>query len=58
MTFIYILLIANLALTGWVMLAVNETDRTNTKMMVDMNNNIRLLALGLDEVRELIKDKA
>ena len=49
--------IANLCLTGWVMLAVNETDRTNTRMIVDSNTNLDY-AIGLvrDDVREMCSD--
>ena len=49
--------IANLCLTGWVMLAVNETDRTNTKIMDELNQNInRWISDVKSEIHEMHTD--
>ena len=32
MTFLYILILVNIALTVWTLMAVNETDRTNIQL--------------------------
>tara|TARA_B110000503_G_C6801866_1_gene271462 strand:- start:294 stop:494 length:201 start_codon:yes stop_codon:yes gene_type:complete len=37
---IIILLVANLLLGGWIMITLNEVDRTNTRMMVKLNTNL------------------
>ena len=51
--------IANLCLTGWVMLAVNETDRTNTRMMDELNQNIdRWISNVKSDIREMHSDIA
>ena len=49
--------IANLCLTGWVMLAVNETDRRNIRMMDELNQNIdRWISYVKSDIREMQSD--
>jgi len=50
---ILVLLIANLALGGFIILTINEADRTSSKMSVDLSKNQHTILKGMD----LILDK-
>ena len=45
---ILVLLIANLALGGFIILTINEADRTASKMSVDLSKNQHTILKGMD----------
>ncbi len=53
---IYFLLIAILAMTGWIMITLNEIDKTNHRLMHDTNLNQAMISKKIDDLHEEVRD--
>jgi len=53
----YFLLIAILIMTGWIMITLNEVDRTNTKLFDLISRNQVKLDKKIESIRDELVDK-
>lgn len=53
----YFLLIAILIMTGWIMITLNEVDRTNTKLFDLISRNQVKLDKKIESIKDELVDK-
>ena len=54
MTFLYILILVNIALTVWTLMAVNETDRTNHQLSnMITTNQVKIVEKIVERLNKL-----
>lgn len=54
---IYVLLIGILVMCGWIMITLNEIDRTNQNGRNDIRERIHNVHLRIDQISEKIEEK-
>lgn len=52
----YVLLIAILVMTGWIMITLNEIDRTNNKFLELISKNQKLLGKKLEDIEDKLNE--